>query len=124
MGGGIAHGGLAAHTARSLPKCEDGQPVIIVSRSPPTKRGFGWTLESATKTWRTSCSPNLPVASRTCSRTDQVVCKSAMCTLWRTMPMRRRRVEVHITLQSDDKHKEWSYRLAPAIESELGLKIA
>ncbi|KAG0727567.1 hypothetical protein GWK47_034403 [Chionoecetes opilio] len=86
----------AAHTARSLPAgiwatsdhCE---------QKPPTSEGFGWTLESATKTWRPVCS-NLPVASQACSGLIKWLQKRHVH-VWRTMLMQEGAVEVHITLQ-------------------------
>ncbi|KAG0725802.1 hypothetical protein GWK47_037888 [Chionoecetes opilio] len=78
----------STHCAQST-KLESGQPVIIVSRKPPTSEGFGWTLESATKTWRSVCS-NLPVASQARSRTDQNGCKSAMARVEDDAHARRR----------------------------------
>ncbi|KAG0725936.1 hypothetical protein GWK47_037627 [Chionoecetes opilio] len=88
---------LLQHTLRAvLPSWNPGQPVINVSRSLPTPEGFGWTLESATKTWRPVWS-NLPVASQACSELVKCGCKSA--TFRRTMLMQEGAVEVHRTMQ-------------------------
>ncbi|KAG0713711.1 hypothetical protein GWK47_015621 [Chionoecetes opilio] len=86
----------APHCAQST-KLESGEPVIIVSKKPPTSEGFGWTLESATKTWRPvwvqpACGIPGP------QRADQVVAKRHVH-VWRTMLMQEGAVEVHITLQ-------------------------
>ncbi|KAG0710563.1 hypothetical protein GWK47_002454 [Chionoecetes opilio] len=67
----------AAHTARSLPSWNLGNSDQC-EQKPPTPEGFGWTLESATKTWRPVWS-NLPVASQACSELVKCGCKSATC---------------------------------------------
>ncbi|KAG0730276.1 hypothetical protein GWK47_028556 [Chionoecetes opilio] len=70
---------LLQHTLRAVYQAGIWATSDHCEQKPPTSEGFGWTLESATKTWRPVCS-NLPVASQACSGLIKCGCKSAMCT--------------------------------------------
>ncbi|KAG0724638.1 hypothetical protein GWK47_040164 [Chionoecetes opilio] len=88
---------LLQHTLRAVYQAGIWATSDHCEQKPPTSEGFGWTLESATKTWRPVCS-NLPVASQACSRLIKWLQKRHVH-VWRTMLMQEGAVEVHITLQ-------------------------
>ncbi|KAG0721965.1 hypothetical protein GWK47_035611 [Chionoecetes opilio] len=88
---------LLQHTLRAVYQAGIWATSDHCEQKPPTSEGFGWTLESATKTWRPVCS-NLPVASQACSGLIKWLQKRHVH-VWRTMLMQEGAVEVHITLQ-------------------------
>ncbi|KAG0695452.1 hypothetical protein GWK47_026888 [Chionoecetes opilio] len=69
---------LLQHTLRAVYQAGIWATSDQCEQKPPTPEGFGWTLESATKTWRPVWS-NLPVASQACSELVKCGCKSATC---------------------------------------------
>ncbi|KAG0718454.1 hypothetical protein GWK47_007664 [Chionoecetes opilio] len=87
---------LLQHTLRAVYQAGIWATSDQCEQKPPTPEGFGWTLESATKTWR-------PVWSNTaCSisglqRTGQVWLQKRH--VRRTMLMQEGAVEVHRTMQ-------------------------
>ncbi|KAG0716648.1 hypothetical protein GWK47_009179 [Chionoecetes opilio] len=66
---------LLQHTLRAVYQAGIWGTSDQCEQKPPTPEGFGWTLESATKTWRPVWS-NLPVASQARSEWSSVAGKA------------------------------------------------
>ncbi|KAG0710103.1 hypothetical protein GWK47_023496 [Chionoecetes opilio] len=87
---------LLQHTLRAVYQAGIWATSDQCEKKPPTPEGFGWTLESATKTWRPVWS-NLPVCISGLQRTGQVWLQKRH--VRRTMLMQEGAVEVHRTMQ-------------------------
>ncbi|KAG0706016.1 hypothetical protein GWK47_024376 [Chionoecetes opilio] len=87
---------LLQHTLRAVYQAGIWATSDQCEQKPPTPEGFGWTLESATKTWR-PCVVQPACSISGLQRTGQVWLQKRH--VRRTMLMQEGAVEVHRTMQ-------------------------